>query len=454
MLATRLKASQTSVATPIQYVGGRTTSGAGTTSNVVISLTTLTGGLASAPSAGDLVIVYFGTGSTADRNLVVAGYTEITELYANGSAFDTNFVVAYKFMGSVPDTTVTLTGGSLSTADALTVAIQVWRNVDSSSPFDVTVGTSTLTNSVLANPPSRTSVSNFAVVVAAGAGAHDEDTETYSSSNLSSFLSVGANDTNDSTVGAGFASLGLPRAFDPAAFTFSGTNSSSFSSAAVTTILRPANIVTRFPEFVASASNGVSGSTLTINVPTGTLNGHLMLAVLGTDASSLTWTPPSGWTEVADQNAVPSLGVMYKVAGSSEPASYDFVSSAGSSLGGSILTFKNAAYDTIGTVVANATNTAYTLTAITTSENYGLVLAIGTGANATSSLQSFWTQTLGTNGTQFNVHEYLNTTRQVYNSVEGLYLSNAGSSGDALVEYALFSGTPNSASVLLALKPA
>jgi hypothetical protein len=458
MLATRLKASQTSVTTtPIQYVGGRTTSGAGTTSNVVISLTTLTGGLASAPSAGDLVIVYFGTGSTADRNLVVADYTEITELYANGSAYDTNFVVAYKFMGSVPDTTVTLTGGSLSTADAYTVAIQVWRNVDSSSPFDVTVNTSTLTNSVLANPPSQTSVSNFAVVVAAGAGGHDTGTRTYSSSNLSSFLSVGGDDTNDSTVGAGFASLGLPRAFDPAAFTFSGSTSASFSSAAATTILRPKNIVTTgFPEFVASANNGVSGSTLTINVPTGTLNGHLMLAILGTDTTAgRRWTPPSGWTEVVDQDASPNLAVMYKVAGSSEPASYNFLIGAEEeTLGGSILTFKNAAYDTVGTVVANATNSSYTLTAITTSENYGLVLAIGTGMNATSTIQSNWSQSIGPNGADSNIHEYENFSVQIYNSVDGLYLSNAGSSGDATVTYSLTSGTPNSASVLLALKPA
>jgi len=91
---------------------------------------------------------------------------------------------------------------------------------------------------------------------------------------------------------------------------------------------------------------------------------------------------------------------------------------------------------------------------ITKSPADGLVLAIGTGANATSTIQSSWSQTLGTNGTDFLVHEYENFTRQVYNSVEGLYLSNAGSSGNATVTYSLTTGTPNSASVLLALKPA
>ena len=435
---------------PIQYVGGRTTSGAGTTSNTNIGLTTLTGGLASAPSEGDLVIVYFGTGSTSNRDLVVDGYTEVTELYANGVT-DTNFVVAYKFMGAVPDTTFTLTGGSGSSLDAIAIAVQVWRNVNKSIPFDVTVNTGTITNSVLANPGSVTSVSNFAVLLAAGAGGHTDGVDTYSSPDLSKFLSVGGDDTYDATVGAGFKQLAAPQTFDPAAFTFSGTNSTNYSSASITTILRPATIVARFPQFVASASNGVASQNLPIDVPTGTLEGHLMIAVLGTDLTGTrTWTPPSGWTEVAEQNGIPSLGIMYKVAGPSEPASYTFVFSSSTSIAGSILTFKQAAYDTIGTLVANATNSSYTLPAITTSENYSLVLAIGTGSNATSTIQSDWDNPAD----YFDVHEYENFTRQIHNVVYGLYMPTAGSSGDALINYSLTSDTPYSASVLLALKPA
>jgi hypothetical protein len=222
----------------IQYVGGYVEGFAGTTSNITITLTSLTGGLASSPAAGDIVIVYFGTSSTADRNLVVSGYTEVVELYSN-DLIDTNLVVAYKFMGVTPDTSFTLTGGTLSTADAGAVAVQVWRNVNVGTPLDVTQTTSTITDSVLANPPAITPITSGAVVVAGGAGAHSDGTQTFSSSNLTGFISVGAVDNFDVTIGLGYH-VWTSGAFDPAAFTFSGDDDSFFSSAAVTLALRPA----------------------------------------------------------------------------------------------------------------------------------------------------------------------------------------------------------------------
>lgn len=456
MLWQKLMGANAVVADPIQYVGGSVDPRAGTSGNITVSLTSLSGGVATAPEAGDLVIVYFATGSTLDRNLVVSGYTEITELYSNG-VIDTNFVAAYKFMGATPDTTVTLTGGTLSTADAGTIIVQVWRNVNATNPFDVTVQTSTLTTSVLANPPSITSASKFAVVLAAGAGAGDLSLSTptlYLSSDLVGFRRTSSGDTNDSMLGAGYKQLSTPQTFDPSAFTTqSGSNSTDYSSAALTTALRPISQPARFPQFVASASNG-NNDDVTIDVPAGTLEGYLMVAVLGIDTagSGVTWTPPAGWTEVVDQGTLNSLAVMYKVAGASEPASYTFnASGAGVPQAGSILTFKEAAYDTVGTLVANTTNTSYTLPAITASENYNLVLAIGTGMNATSAPVSSWT--MNTAGFD-KIQEYENFTRQVHNIVYGMYFGPAGSSGDVSISYSLTSGTANSAAVLLALKPA
>lgn len=227
----------------IEYVGGRTLGFAGTTSNVNVSLSgTLSGGLASSPSVGDLVIVYFGTGSTADRDLVIGSfffpYTEVTELYAD-STFDTNLVVAYRRLTSFDTNFVTLTGGTLSTNDAGAVAIQVWRGVDAGDPFDVTATTATTTNTVLCNPPAITPASDGAIIVSGGAGAHNDGTDTFSSSDLTDFLTVGSNDTNDVTIGLGYK-VWTSGAFDPAQFTFSGTDSTSFSSASVTLALRPA----------------------------------------------------------------------------------------------------------------------------------------------------------------------------------------------------------------------
>lgn len=240
MLATFLKGATAAAPAPagIQYVGGHVEGFAGTTSNVTIFIDDLLGGLASAPAAGDLVIVYFATGSSVNRDLVVSGYTEIVELYSNDGG-DTNLAVAYKFMGGTPDVSFTLTGGTFSTADAGAVAVQVWRGVNSVTPLDVTQTTATGINSVLCNPPAITPTTSGAVIVSGGAGAHNRSAGTFSSSNLTGFISALGDDNTDLTIGLGYH-VWTSGAFDPAAFTFSSTDSTNFSWAAVTLALRPA----------------------------------------------------------------------------------------------------------------------------------------------------------------------------------------------------------------------
>jgi hypothetical protein len=223
----------------IDYVGGYVDGFGGGTTDRTITLTSLTGGLASAPAAGDLVIVYFGTGSTTNRNLVVSGYTEVIELYSNDN-FDTNLAVAYKFMGGVPDTSFTLTGGTGSTSDGGAVAVQVWRGVNAVTPLDVTRTTATGINSVLCDPPAITPITPGAIIVSGGAGAHEEDdVETYSSSDLTAFISAGDDDSNSVTIGIGYH-VWTSGSFNPAQFTFSGDDDTNYSWAAVTLALRPA----------------------------------------------------------------------------------------------------------------------------------------------------------------------------------------------------------------------
>ena len=243
MLATFLKGAKGAPA-GIQYVGGYVQGFAGTSGNLTITLTSLTGGLASSPAAGDLVIVYFGAGSVQDINLIVSGYTEIVELYSDDT-YDTNLAVARKFMGATPDTSFTLTAASGNTTptgtldNAGAVAVQVWRGVDSVTPFDVTRTTATGTNTVLCNPPAITPTTNGAIIVSGGAGAHNAGLQTFSSLDLTAFLSAAGNDVNDATIGLGYH-VWTSGSFDPAAFTFSGSDSTSFSWAAVTLALRPA----------------------------------------------------------------------------------------------------------------------------------------------------------------------------------------------------------------------
>jgi len=237
MLADKLRAATAPAALPIEYVGGYVEGFAGQTTDRIISLTSLTGGLASSPAAGDLVIVYFAAGGGADLALTVSGYTEVVELYSNDQ-FDTNLVVAYKHL-SAADTSLTLTGGTISSSAGGAVSVHVFRNVDPLLPLDVTSTTATGTNSARANPPSITPFTEGAWVVAGAGGGLQDPATTYSSSDLSGFNTAFGNDNNAALVGVGYYEW-TSGAFDPAQFTLGKADSTSYSWAAVTLALQPA----------------------------------------------------------------------------------------------------------------------------------------------------------------------------------------------------------------------
>jgi type II secretory pathway pseudopilin PulG len=75
------------------------------------------------------------------------------------------------------------------------------------------------------------------------------------------------------------------------------------------------------------AENNLSfnGTTLNISKPSGTSQGDLLIAALSTDGRTSP-SPPSGWTaiNVDDYGNQVTLGVWYKIAGSSEPVDYTF----------------------------------------------------------------------------------------------------------------------------------
>jgi hypothetical protein len=374
MLAEKLRAA-TSAALPIEYVGGYTLGFSGTINDTTITFGgNLTGGLASSASAGDLVVVYFGTGSTSDRNLLIRGYTEVVELYSNDT-IDTNLKVAYKFMEATPDTNFVLDDGTQDAGDAGAVAVQVWRNVDKTMPLDVLTTTATGINSVLCNPPAITPITAGAYIVAGGAGGNDAGAQTFSSSNLTGFISSGGNDTRDVTIGLGYKEW-TSGAFDPAAFTFSDQDSTSFSWAGVTLALRPTQNKTG-PFAISQASAAASAATsLTINKPTATREGDIMVAMM-TAGGVASWTGATDWVEIADQtSAAPSLRVAYKVAGPSEGASYTFTASASLLLRGTITTYRNGAYDAIGSLSTSTTaSSSFTVSAVTASVDYARIYA-------------------------------------------------------------------------------
>ena len=100
------------------FVGGKTHAiNVGSTgTSTSISLTDLTGGVASAPAENDIVVGVYAVGSTANEPIGVdtAGYTELAELHFNDTN-DANLSVSWKRMGVSPDTEVTVS----PTGDAL-----------------------------------------------------------------------------------------------------------------------------------------------------------------------------------------------------------------------------------------------------------------------------------------------------------------------------------------------
>lgn len=146
----------------LEFVGSRTATASGS-----LSLTSLTGGIDTAPAENDIVFVAVSGSNSSDQNISISGYTEVADLYAN-STFDINFGLYYKVMGASPDTTVTIP--SLTSVQAV---VYVWRGQDVATPADATATTSTATNTPQANPPAITTVTNGAVVIAFSAGAAD-----------------------------------------------------------------------------------------------------------------------------------------------------------------------------------------------------------------------------------------------------------------------------------------
>ena len=219
------------------FVGAKTHTMAGTTSNVTVSLTNLTGGSNSAPQAGDLVIVYFGTGSDFNRDLTISGYTELIELFGLDAGIKTNMVVAYKFMTATPDTSFTITGGTQNSSDAGAVAVHVWRN----AATPTLAGTTEESDTLRPTPADATPTVSGSVVLIGAAGGYADVTQLYGSNDLLlGFVSAGSQDSYDSVVGLGYLEW-TSGTIDPRRFFLSPgvAAESSCSCASATVIVRP-----------------------------------------------------------------------------------------------------------------------------------------------------------------------------------------------------------------------
>jgi len=227
----------------IQYVGGKvaTTQSAGTWT---VSLSGLSGGLASSPAAGDFVLVCYGEATNFIQNadLDVSGFTEVTDLFQSDNNFDAiNFGIFYKFMSGTPDTDLAASipiGGAPNGA----MVIQVWRGVEPTGPFD-TGATSQGFNTGQPAPPGNTPTTTGAVVCSFGSAANNYGISApLTSSDLTAFLSANVDSggaTNFSVATGGGYFVWTSGTFNPAQFG-GNTTSSDSAWAAATVTLKPA----------------------------------------------------------------------------------------------------------------------------------------------------------------------------------------------------------------------
>src|SRR5262249_11448319 len=92
----------------------------------------------------------------------------------------------------------------------------------------------------------------------------------------------------------------------------------------------------------ASSTAAADATSVAVSIPTGTAQNDVMLAQIAViGGTGQTITPPSGWTLIRRDNSTnkDAQAIYYKVAGSSEPASYTFTVSASNKIVAGIVSY-------------------------------------------------------------------------------------------------------------------
>lgn len=358
------------VSAGIQYVGGTSGSFTPTTasSSTTISLTSLSGGIASAPSLGDLIVVTTGLGGVNEYPLYNSGKV-LGRGYANDSQ-DNIFSVFAKYALVAEDLTAArFINSDSSTNREYCVVVHVYRNATAYFVPSTDLTITTTLDTAIPNPPSETPTAAGSIIHVMGSAGHQAGVQNFTASYLSGFISKPSTDlTYDTTTGAGYVTW-TSGAYDPAAWTFGGTDSVNYSNNSGTLVIAPKPTYSG-PTWVGgtTATTGTQ-STIVIDKPSGTAENDLMVAIVVAAQTGRTWTGPAGWTEALD---TAGIAVYYKTAGASEGSNYTFTCSSTAVHFGIIMTFRNAAWDLIGTT---ATGSTITIPAITLSSNNSIVIA-------------------------------------------------------------------------------
>lgn len=311
-----------------QYASGRSVSSLG--------ITRPTGTTTNDVLICAITVSRFGSVST------LSGWTLLAEVTRPGSS--RQFVYYRVSGGSEPATyTWTLDDAGQSVAGA----IACYRNVNTSTPIDASAFRDSPFGVDMIAPSITTTVSNTRLVFVGGI-------ETAYGTTLTSTPPTGYTERVDQAAsGSGSDSRQVVYIADAQGGAAGATGevvaamAESWEPVAGLIALRPAN----------------SNTTITLNVPSGVSNGHMLYAALAHSGGTI--TPPSGWTVIIEQTA---LKVYQRVA-SSEPASYNWSLNTTDTLAGACIAYSNV--DTLNPTdilggTTNASSTSMAAPSVTT----------------------------------------------------------------------------------------
>lgn len=219
------------------YVGGASANG--TSGDFTVPLDALTGGVGTSAQPGDLVVVATGFIGTTDGDpgVTTAGYTELTDLYAD-SVRDSNFAVAIKRLNAA-ETSVTCRGSGIA-SNAAGAAIHVWRGANETNPLDVAIETATVAASRVIKSPPISPITPGAIILSAGIAVSSAAMNS-ATAPLGYENQVYTTHDPGQAVGVGIASIAWDGAgpHDPPIWRNTGSATND-SFAAATIVLRPA----------------------------------------------------------------------------------------------------------------------------------------------------------------------------------------------------------------------
>lgn len=239
----------------IQYRGKYSLGYVGTTSDKVVTFSTISG-----LQEGDVVIaqisaapytsngfpdrVYTATVNTPTGWTSVASVTQSPPSSVGANTYYSNFNIVYKVMGATPDTSLTIPGGTGNSACAGHTAVMAFRGVDVNNII-YTLNATNASGTTNWTPPAITPTQAGSFILTGVTIGHSDGDDQFNTAPGMSILtsSLGGSDTADCSAGLAFYDGWVSGTFTPQLWTASVAPASTEYSTSVSLVLPPGQTI-------------------------------------------------------------------------------------------------------------------------------------------------------------------------------------------------------------------